>query len=89
MKGVVGGYMDWRRILMMSGSSNTEYNHGLQIPAWYNAFKRYADGLKNPSTGQCDGISAAYDIDAVPAFLPPKQQESLVVQQNDSSRKAQ
>ena len=89
MKGVVGGYMDWRRIMMMSGRSSTEYNHGLQIPAWYNAFKRHADGLKNPSTGQCDGISAAYDIDAVPAFLPPKQQESLIVGQNDTSPKAQ
>lgn len=78
LKGLLGGYLDWRRVLASSSSSDTEYNHGLQVPAWYNAFKRYADGLKDPVTGQCNGISAAYEIEGVPAYLPPSQLQALI-----------
>ena len=29
----------------------------------------HADGLKNPRTGKCEGISAGYRIGAIPAFV--------------------
>ena len=71
LKGVVGGYRDWRKISSTYSTSTTEMYHGFQQPAMYNAFKRAADGLKDPVTGECNGISTAYDIEGVPAFLPP------------------
>jgi hypothetical protein len=37
----------------------------------YNALKRAADGMKDLVTGQCDGISSAYDIEGIPAFIEP------------------
>ena len=67
MKGWLGGYLEWKRIAISSG-----YSEGLfdfQTPALYYAFKRFADGLKNPVSGEYEGISTAYEIDTVPAFL--------------------
>ena len=78
LKGVLGGYQDWRKVVMVNGSSRTEVNYGLQVPGIYNALRRYADGLKDPVTGQCKGISSAYDIEGVPAFIPPAQSSALV-----------
>lgn len=78
LKGVLGGYQDWRKILMVNGSSTQEVNYGLEVPGIYNALRRYADGMKDPVTGQCNGISSAYDIEGVPAFIPPAQSRLLV-----------
>ena len=78
LKGVLAGYQDWRKILMVNGSSTQEVNYGLDVAAIYNGFRRYADGLKDPVTGKCNGISSAYDIEGVPAFIPPAQSNMLV-----------
>jgi hypothetical protein len=48
----------------------------------YNAFKRAADGLKDPVTGECNGVSSAYDIEGIPAFIPPAQQKAFLTQAN-------
>jgi hypothetical protein len=79
LKGVVGGYLDWRKrvIFQIFRSSDYENTIGFQMPAIYNAMKRAADGLKNPTTGDYDGISAAFEIEGVPAFVPPDQQAAL------------
>lgn len=79
LKGVVGGYLDWRKrvIFQIFRSSDYENTIGFQIPAIYNAMKRAADGLKNPATGDYDGISAAFEVEGVPAFVPPDQQAAL------------
>jgi hypothetical protein len=77
MKGVLAGYLDWHRIMEHNTGSYTEQLFGYQAPGMYNALKRAADGLKNPVTGEYDGISAAYEIDAIAAFIaaaPPKAQ---------------
>jgi len=76
LKGVLGGYEDWRRSMALNASSNAESLYGFQCPGMYNALKRAADGLLNPATGECDGISAAYDIEGIPAFIaaPPQRQ---------------
>lgn len=73
IKGVAGGYEDWRRNMAFNTNSNSESLYGFQCPGLYNALKRAADGLRNPETGECDGISAAYDLEGVPAFIPPAQ----------------
>jgi hypothetical protein len=69
IKGVLGGYLDWRGIVNMQRTSLGESYMGYQAPGVYYAMKRNADGLKNPLTGQYDGISAAYDIEGVPAIV--------------------
>ena len=80
IKGVVGGYRDWRKISSTYITSTTEMYHGFQQPAMYNALKRAADGLKDPVTGECNGISSAYDMEGIPAFLPPGQPDGLMTQ---------
>ena len=77
LKGVLGGYEDWRRVMALNSSSNAESLYGFQCPAMYNALKRAADGMKDPVTGECNGISSAYDIEGVPAFIPPGQHDVL------------
>jgi hypothetical protein len=69
IKGVLGGYQDWRVIASRYSSSAAEQVHNFQVPGLYNALKRAADGMKDPVTGQCDGISSAYDIEGIPAFI--------------------
>jgi hypothetical protein len=44
----------------------------------YNAVKRAADGLKDPVTGEFTGISSAYEMEGIPAFIPPEQQKKLL-----------
>ena len=80
LKGVLGGYEDWRRVMALNSSSNSESLYGFQCPAMYNALKRAADGMKDPVTGECNGISSAYDIEGVPAFIPPQQHDALTSQ---------
>ena len=70
-KGVVGGYRDWREVVRSGASAPAEFVFGFEAPAYYNALKREADGMKDPVTGECNGISTAYDIEAVPAFVGP------------------
>lgn len=68
-KVLLGGYRPWRSMALSSGYSEGLFDY--QTPALYYAFRRYADGMKNPVTGEFDGISAAFEIDTVPAFLTP------------------
>jgi hypothetical protein len=69
LQGVLAGYVNWRRIMEGSSNSYAEQFFGYQSPGLYHALKRAADGMKNPTTGECDGISAAYEIEGVPAFI--------------------
>jgi hypothetical protein len=83
MKGVLAGYQDWRRTMALSANSRSEGLYGFQAPALYNAFKRYADGLKDPATGECMGISSAYDIEGSPAFIPPDELRTQVARSGE------
>lgn len=89
LKGIVGGYEDWRRVMQLNNTSNAELHYGFQCPAMYHALKRLADGMKDPVTGEYNGISSAYDIEGVPAFIPPKQFEALVTQASANAAGAQ
>jgi hypothetical protein len=82
IKGVIGGYQDWRKIASTYTTSTSEMYHGFQQPALYNSLKRAADGLQDPSTGECNGISSAYDIEGVPAFLPRSKGKELMTRSN-------
>lgn len=75
MKGVIGGYLDWRQRVLWQVYRAADYENtiGFQSPAIYNAMKRAADGLQDSVTGEFTGISAAFEIEGVSAFLAPEQ----------------
>lgn len=89
MKGTIGGYLDWRKRLVFQIFRSSDYENtvGYQTPAIYNAMKRAADGLQDPVTGEFNGISAAFDIEGVPAFIPPAQQATLLVRGGSTRRR--
>ena len=66
-KGTFGAYVDWRDIFIPM--TRTEALNQMSCDAYYYALKKLADGYPDPKTGQCTAISAAYDIEAVRAFL--------------------
>jgi hypothetical protein len=42
---------------------------GYDCPTFSQAVRRFADGFKDPKTGQCTALSTAFDIKAIPAFV--------------------
>jgi hypothetical protein len=80
LSGTLGGYRDWRRFLQSAFFMSSDYENtiGFQAPAMYFATRRAADGLKDPITGEFNGISAAYEMEGVPAFIPPAQNRRLL-----------
>ncbi|MCB2074398.1 MAG: hypothetical protein H6917_15830 [Novosphingobium sp.] len=80
LKGVVGGYIDWRQRVLWQTYRAADYENtiGFQAPAIYNAMKRAADGLQDPVTGEFTGISAAFEIEGVAAFLSPVRRDERI-----------
>lgn len=71
IKGVVGGYLDWRLRMTNWGRNRIlEPTMRFQCPGLYNAYKRAADGYWDEQAGEYRGISAAYEIEGVTAFIP-------------------
>ena len=73
MTGVIGGYRDWRDIYAQNtfaqdGAQQDNREHEDSV-ALYFALKRNADGMPDPKTGQNMGISTAYRITGVPAYV--------------------
>lgn len=79
LKATLGGYRDWREYVAAAFFRSSDYENtiGFDTPGMYNAVRRAADGLKDPETGEFDGISAAYEMEAVPAFIPPEDESRL------------
>src|SRR5262245_21545047 len=76
IKGLVGGYTDWMRFYRVSSGDGAHTQGSIhenlgwfQLPAWWYSLKRNADGLPDAKTGEKTGISAAYSITAIPAFI--------------------
>lgn len=66
--GYLGGYQPWMDFWFMLAAGG-EQDHGLDISAIYQMLKRMADGRPDPESGENTGISGAYRVEAVPAFL--------------------
>ncbi len=81
LKGVMGGYENWRYLANYYNYSGFEITFGFQCPSIYNALRRSADGMKDPETGEFNGISIAYDIEAFPAFIPESQSKAVLLSQ--------
>ena len=81
LKGLVGGYQPlFDAILSPSlGGAGSAVVAGIDCAAELKTLRKYADGMRDPKTGQCTGISSAMQIDAVPAFVndvKPRQMSS-------------
>lgn len=69
-KGLVAGYYDLDSLWSYLGRNGGEAPIGhYSCPAAYEAAHRLADGYPDPKTGACTALSAAFDIEAVSAFV--------------------
>jgi hypothetical protein len=91
--GIVGGYRDWRdlyaqNVFAQDGGQQGVREHEDHV-ALYHALRRHADGMFNPKTGRYDGISAAYRLKLVQAFVvDPDKPMGIPVRDSDGRRKA-
>ena len=71
LEGVLGGYQPWYPIYWSHAKVGyiDERGFGVDAPALYYALRRNADAFPDPATGENTAISAAYMIEAVPAFV--------------------
>jgi len=69
-RGMLAGYMRGTDI-DNSAVSKQELSEmvGQDCPSFSQAVHRYADGVKDPKTGQCTALSTAFSISAIPAFV--------------------
>ena len=75
--GMLAGYRDWenwwdyiRKIEFLTVTGQWS------CPAIWVASQELADGYPDPKTGKCTAISEAMDIQAVPAFVVPREAQS-------------
>lgn len=73
LEGVLGGYQPWYDIYWSHAKVGyiDERGFGIDAPALFYALRRDADAYPDPHTGRNTAISAAYMIQAVPAFIMP------------------
>jgi hypothetical protein len=71
VKGILGGYQPWKPIYVSFGvpGATNEFNLSIDVPGIYYALRKLADADPDPATGQNTAISAAFTIEAVPAFV--------------------
>jgi hypothetical protein len=69
-KGLLAGYIDNSDVdLTKHAKQESAEMIGYDCPTFSQAVRRFSDGFKDPKTGQCTAISAAFDITAIPAFV--------------------
>lgn len=78
LRGMIGGYRPLLDVIVSGslGGAGTATVAGIDCAAQMASLKKFADGGRDPATGQCTTISSAMRIEAVPAFvtdLPAKQ----------------
>jgi hypothetical protein len=71
LEGTLGGYQPWYPLYWSHAKVGyiDERGFGIDVPALYYALRREADAYPDPQTGRNTAISAAYRIEAVPAFV--------------------
>ena len=92
--GLVGGYRDFRdvytqNIFAQSGGVQGVREHEDHVALYY-ALRRNADGMLNPQTGRYDGISSAYRMKLISAFVvdPDKPMDIPLRESEERRRKA-
>jgi hypothetical protein len=71
LKGLVGGYRPLMDVIISPalGGAGSALVAGIDCAAELATLKKYADGMRDPQSGQCHGISSAMRLSAVPAFV--------------------
>ena len=71
LRGLVGGYRPIFDIYqsMALGGAGTALVAGIDCAAYHNTLAKLADGLRDPKTGKCSGVSSGEVMSAVPAFI--------------------
>lgn len=71
LEGVLGGYRPLFDVVISPslGGVGSALVAGIDCAAEMKTLRHFADGLRNPETGQCEGISSAQKISAVRAFV--------------------
>ncbi|MBV1691026.1 hypothetical protein KRR38_25940 [Novosphingobium sp. G106] len=69
--GMLGGYRPLFDVIEAEalGGAGTALVAGIDCASYMKTLRRMADGLKDPKTGQCHGISSAFQLSAIPAFV--------------------
>jgi hypothetical protein len=89
---LVGGYRDWRdlytqNVFAQDGGQQGVREHEDHVALYY-ALRRHADGMFNAKTGRYDGISSAYRMKLVPAFVvDPDKSMGIPVRDGDLRRR--
>ena len=60
-----------------AGAIHETVSH-INLPVWWHALRRHADGMPDPETGEMRGISTVYRIWAQPAFVSTPDGKALV-----------
>ena len=68
-KGFLGGYLPDTMYNKGGGDALGEGFTGMPCDFMYHAVVKLADGAKDPKTGKCHSLSAAFRIEAIPAFI--------------------
>jgi len=71
MKGLLAGYRPLFDLIISPslGGAGSAIVAGIDCAAELKTLRKFADGLKNPETGQCEGVSSAVELSAIPAFV--------------------
>jgi len=71
LEGMLGGYRPLidTFVAQALGGAGTAIVAGIDCATYMTTVRHFADGLRNPKTGQCEGISSAQKIVAIPAFV--------------------
>lgn len=90
MSGLIAGYRDWNAYYQGfsgNGSATAGIIHEtlfhFELPALWYALERHADFKPDPATGKNTALSAAYRLNAIPAFvIAPDGSELVEMPQN-------
>jgi hypothetical protein len=71
LKGMLGGYRPADDVILsgMLGGAGTALVAGHDCASELKTLRTLADGIKDPRTGKCSGVSSAEQISAIPAFV--------------------
>lgn len=71
LRGLLGGYRPLFDVIISPaiGGAGAALVAGIDCAAELKTLRKYADGMRDPRTGQCTAISGTQRISAVPAFV--------------------
>lgn len=71
LHGLLGGYRPVFDVIQSAaiGGAGSATVAGIDCAQQLQTLRRYADGIRDPRTGQCGGVSSAVEIGAIPAFV--------------------